>query len=183
MTPKLEKTERIVLEPSGNRNKMRREKVHQLKRKKGGDVVLRRLYCCERIHFGLVGAGMRGSSSVCKRGLENRVRQIPVQDVPINERDLCVDHFIYNPCPDPSRGCKSRAETVSLKHATKTRLDVPACAETKSLSYNTPVCRHPLGPGIPSKINKIMARDLTKSSTIQSATIPLQMSKSPLNLL
>lgn len=59
------KTERIVLEPSGNRNEMRREKAHQLNRK-GGDVVFSLLYCCERIHFGLVGARMPGSSSVCK---------------------------------------------------------------------------------------------------------------------
>lgn len=52
------------LEPSVNRNKVRRESVRQLNRK-GANVGFSLPSCCERLHFGLVG-GMCGSSSVCK---------------------------------------------------------------------------------------------------------------------
>lgn len=86
------------------------------KQEKGGDVVFSPLRCCERIHFGLAGAGMRGSSGVCKFWAVEQERQIRVQDLSINERDLCFDDFLYNPLPDPSCGCKSLAETVSHKH-------------------------------------------------------------------
>lgn len=45
--------------------------------------------------------------------------QIRVQNLSIIERDLCFDDLIYSPFPDPSRGCKSLAETVSHKQVTK----------------------------------------------------------------
>lgn len=56
------------LEPSVNRNKVRRESVRQLNRKRA-NVGFSLPSCCERLHFGLVRAGMRGSSSVSKCGV------------------------------------------------------------------------------------------------------------------
>lgn len=53
------------LELSVNRNKVRRESVRQLNRKRA-NVGFSLPSCCERLHFGLVGAGMCGNSSVSK---------------------------------------------------------------------------------------------------------------------
>lgn len=61
----------IILEQSVNRNKVRRERVQQLNGKSGRLVCIL-LFGCERIHFGLVGAGMCGSRRVWKGRLWNR---------------------------------------------------------------------------------------------------------------
>lgn len=127
MTPKLGKGETRLQEPTEQRQGEEGASA-PTKEKEGAVWLLSRLCWCERVHFGLVGAGMRGgSSSVCKRGLG----QTPVQDRPVAEPDLCLEASVRTFSRSIRR---SSAQTASCKHVTelKENLDVPACAGTKN---------------------------------------------------
>lgn len=92
---------------------MKRERKNIYPTEKGGDVVFSLLCCCERIHFGLLGAGMCGSSLYIQ-GVEQTQTQ-PKTRLAITEHDLSADDFIYKPFTDPSCGYRSLTSTVSHK--------------------------------------------------------------------